>query len=119
MAIIYSYPNAATPTTNDVLLGTKMDNDKETKGFTIASLAALVSVTSGTGTVTSARGSARRGTHTSTCTAMDDVPEYHGTIVLLQYNRTQVVPYMYMVTCMHYVYPVASSKMPENTWTQE
>ena len=53
MAIIYSYPNAATPTTNDVLLGTKMDNDKETKGFTIASLAALVSVTSGTGTVTS------------------------------------------------------------------
>ena len=53
MAIIYSYPTEATPTTSDLLLGTSIENDsKPTKTFTIASLAALVSANAGTGTVT-------------------------------------------------------------------
>ena len=53
MAIIYSYPIEATPTTSDLLLGTSVaDDNKPTKTFTIASLAALVTVSGGTGTVT-------------------------------------------------------------------
>jgi len=53
MAIIYSYPIEATPTTSDLLLGTSVgDDNKPTKTFTIASLAALVSANAGTGTVT-------------------------------------------------------------------
>ena len=53
MAIIYSYPVEATPTTSDLLLGTSVaDDNKPTKSFTIASLAALVSANAGTGTVT-------------------------------------------------------------------
>ena len=53
MAIIYSYPIEATPTTSDLLLGTSVaDDNKPTKSFTIASLAALVSANAGTGTVT-------------------------------------------------------------------
>ena len=52
MAIIYSYPVEATPTTSDTILGTSMGDQKETKSFTIASLAALVTTNSGTGTVT-------------------------------------------------------------------
>jgi len=53
MAIIYSYPIEATPTTSDYLLGTSISGDnKPTKSFTIASLAALVSANAGTGTVT-------------------------------------------------------------------
>jgi len=53
MAIIYSYPVEATPTTSDLLLGTSVAADnKPTKSFTIASLAALVSANAGTGTVT-------------------------------------------------------------------
>ena len=53
MAIIYSYPVEATPTTSDLLLGTSVaDDNKPTKSFTIASLAALVTATAGTGTVT-------------------------------------------------------------------
>ncbi len=53
MAIIYSYPTEVTPTTSDLLLGTSISGDnKPTKSFTIASLAALVSANAGTGTVT-------------------------------------------------------------------
>ena len=53
MAIIYSYPIEATPTTSDLLLGTSVaDDNKPTKTLTIASLAALVSANAGTGTVT-------------------------------------------------------------------
>ena len=52
MAIIYSYPIEATPTTSDLLLGTSMDDQKETKSFTIGSLASLVTASAGSGTVT-------------------------------------------------------------------
>ena len=53
MAIIYSYPVEATPTTSDLLLGTSIKNDSNpTKTYTIASLASLVTANSGTGTVT-------------------------------------------------------------------
>jgi len=53
MAIIYSYPVEATPTTSDLLLGTSIKNDSNpTKTYTIASLAGLVTANSGTGTVT-------------------------------------------------------------------
>ena len=53
MAIIYSYPVEATPTTSDLLLGTSIKNDSNpTKTYTIGSLASLVTANSGTGTVT-------------------------------------------------------------------
>ena len=52
MAIIYSYPLNATPTTSDLLLGSSSNEGKPTKTFTIASIASLVNATGGTGTVT-------------------------------------------------------------------
>jgi hypothetical protein len=53
MAIIYSYPVEATPTTSDLLLGTSINNDSSpTQTYTIGSLASLVTTNSGTGTVT-------------------------------------------------------------------
>jgi len=53
MAIIYSYPIEATPTTSDLLLGTSISTDTSpTKSFTIGSLVGLVNANSGSGTVT-------------------------------------------------------------------
>ena len=53
MAIIYSYPVEATPTTSDILLGTSISTDTNpTKSFTIGSLVGLVNANSGSGTVT-------------------------------------------------------------------
>jgi len=53
MAIIYSYPVEATPTTSDLLLGTSISTDTNpTKSFTIGSLVGLVNANSGSGTVT-------------------------------------------------------------------
>ena len=52
MAIIYSYPLDAAPTTNDLLLGSSSLDGRPTKTFTIASIATLVNAAGGTGTVT-------------------------------------------------------------------
>ena len=52
MAIIYSYPLDAVPTTADLLLGSSSASGKPTKSFSIASLVGLVNVQGGTGTVT-------------------------------------------------------------------
>ena len=53
MAIIYSYPIEAIPTTSDLLLGTSISTDTSpTKSFTIGSLVGLVNANSGSGTVT-------------------------------------------------------------------
>ena len=53
MAIIYSYPLDANPTTSDLLLGSSNIDGKPTKTFTIGSIAALANAAGGTGTVTS------------------------------------------------------------------
>ena len=52
MAIIYSY-KTATPTSQDVLLGTDRENENQTVGFTVADLVTLVNSEAGNGTVTS------------------------------------------------------------------
>ena len=52
MAIIYSYPLDANPTTADLLLGSSISSGKPTKTFSIQSLVALVNAQPTTGTVT-------------------------------------------------------------------
>ena len=52
MAIIYSYPTDAAPSTGDLLLGSSSLDGNPTKTFSIASIAGLVNTAGGTGTVT-------------------------------------------------------------------